>query len=513
MRLGLSSNSIKLLACILLVGSCSQAKDQKGPDRTITVGLEGTPKILDSRLAMDAYSSRILPLIYEGLVRVDQNGEPTPRLAEYWENPDPLTYIFHLRRGRRCPDGTEIKAKDVKYTLLSLGDPDLKSPRKYVFNRIASVETDGDCAVKITLKEVYAPILTELNFGIVPEAAAGLESFREKPFGSGPFMVESFEPGEGVILSPNPHYAGEKPTMDRVVFRVLQDPVTRVMALESGEVDLLQNSVPPDDLALLRENPKIEVIVEPGINYNYIGFNLEDPILKKREVRRAIAHAIDRESLAGCLLKGTVDPASGLLAPSNWAYNGAVEVYEYDPELARRILDEAGYEDPDGEGPLPRFELVYKTSTDKTRRWVAEAVAYQLGLVGIEVETRSHEWGTFYEDIKAGRFQMYSLSWVGITEPDIYHFALHSDSVPPSGGNRNRYRNKEMDALLDRGRLVTDAAERRRIYGEVQAIAARDLPYISLWYARNVVAMDGRLSGFKIYPGGDYESLAWMTRR
>lgn len=472
----------------------------------MVVGLEGNPVTLDPRLAQDAYSTRILPLVFEGLVILDRNSEPRPCLAESWEMPDSLTWVFHLKKGRKCPDGNEINSRDVLYTFESLSDPDLRSPRKVILDRIEYMEAPDDYTVVFRLKGPYAPFLIDMVMGIVPEDADESEEFASRPYGSGPYMVQNFEPGEAVELIKNPHYGGQPPNMKSIEFRVLPDNVTRVMALEKGDIHLIQNSVPPDDVPLLEKNEKISVIMEPGINYTYLGFNLTDPILDDRRVRAAIAHAIDREKLAECLLKGTVTPASSLLAPTHWAYTPDVETYPYDPELARKLLDESGFPDP--EGPDPRFSLVFKTSQNKSRRWVAEAIADQLGKAGIDVSVRSSEWGSFFADVREGNFQVYSLTWVGTTDPDIYYWAMNSESLPPAGANRNRYVSEEMDELTQKGRAAPDRETRVAIYARVQELAAIDLPYISLWHSNNIVAIDRRLSGFEIYPGGDYRSLA-----
>ena len=150
--------------------------------------------------------------------------------------------------------------------------------------------------------------------------------------------------------------------------------------------------------------------------------------------------------------------ANGLLAPLNWAYDETVPRWPYDPVRAKRLLDEAGFSDPDGNGPLPRFRLSFKTTNIDLRRRIAEALKEQLQEVGIELEIRSYEWGTFFSDIKKGNFHLYSLAWVGIMDPDIFYQIFHSQSVPPAGDNRGRYHNAELDRLLEQGRATTDAA-------------------------------------------------------
>jgi peptide/nickel transport system substrate-binding protein len=207
------------------------------------------------------------------------------------------------------------------------------------------------------------------------------------------------------------------------------------------------------------------------------------------------------------LLKDLGTPASGLLSPLNWAYEGAVDSWPHDPERAKRLLDEAGFVDPDGDGPRPRFKVSFKTTNIDLRRRIAEAFKEQLKAVGIELEIRAYEWGTFYGDVKKGNFHLFSLAWVGIMDPDIYFQIFHSRSIPPDGDNRGRYANPALDRLLERGRRAVAIEERRAIYGEVQKIVARELPYIPLWWAKNVVVQQPGLHGFVPYPDGDFISL------
>jgi peptide/nickel transport system substrate-binding protein len=206
-------------------------------------------------------------------------------------------------------------------------------------------------------------------------------------------------------------------------------------------------------------------------------------------------------------MKGLAEPATGLLTPLHWAYEPDVSRWPYRPEEAKKLLDQAGFPDPDGAGPLPRFKLSYKATTLERSKRMAEALQEQLRKVDIELEIRIYEWGTFYSDVKKGNFHLYSLSWIGARDPDIYFNLFHSASVPPRGNNRGRYRNPDLDRLLEQGRITLDLRERARIYRRVQEILAVDLPYIPIWWLKNVVVTRPELRGFVSYPDGDLRSL------
>ncbi|MFQ5895005.1 MAG: ABC transporter substrate-binding protein [Nitrospinota bacterium] len=499
--------SALLILLAPLAGGCGGGSPVR--ERAVVMAVESNPTSLDPRFALDAVSSHIVRLIFNRLLRRNARGEVEPELADEWRQPDPLTYLFRLRAGVRFHDGAPLTAKDVKFTFDSLRDPQLGSPKAGSYRELERVEAPGPRTVVFRLREPSAPFLEALQADIVPRhlAEPAGRAFGERPVGSGPFRFVRFEAGERVVLAANSDYVEGKPPIERLIFRVVPDATVRVLELESGGVHLLQNSFTPDLLPRLLANPRLRVQRAEGTNFSYIGFNLEDPILGHRKVRQAIAHAIDRAPIIRHILKGLGRPADSLLPEGHWAHAEGLPRYPHDPARARRLLEEAGYPDPDGPGPRPRFRLLFKTSQDELRRRIASVFAEQLRQVGVELRIRSYEWGTFFGDIRRGNFQLYSLTWVGIRDPDIYRYIFHSRSVPPEGANRNRYRNPLVDRLLDEGRRTLSRLERRRIYGEVQRILAHDLPYIHLWHSTNVAAMDRRLVGFILYPDEDLISL------
>jgi peptide/nickel transport system substrate-binding protein len=496
-----------LLALVILsvIFAPGCKKKKVGPKNSVTIGLEGSFGSLDPRYSIDAYSVRIGALIYSGLVKLDKNANVIGDLALSWENPDDRTYIFKLKQGVKFHSGAPLTAKDVKFTFESIANPENKSPKMSDFQKIDEIVLIDDFTVKIVLKEPFAPFLISCTTGIVPQ---GSLNGKNEPTGSGPYRIIEKRIGDSVKLAANTIFFGETPKIPELLFKVIPEGSTRVLEIEAGSLDLLQNSIPIDSVPLVESNDDINVIHAPGIAYSYLGFNLEDDILVRTEVRQAIAHAIDRDEIIKYLLGGFAVPASGILAPSNWAYEGDVAQYAYNPQRARQLLDEAGLIDPDGGGPQMRFELLYKTSQNKDRVRIAERIAAQLKEVGIGVTVRAYEWATFFGDIRKGNFQIYSLTWVGIVEPDIYFNTFHRSMFPPVGANRNRYSNPELDPLLEQGRTTVDRAQRIKIYSEIQKIVARELPYVSLWYNSDVVAVRKGLQGFEIMPGGNYASLA-----
>jgi peptide/nickel transport system substrate-binding protein len=268
--------------------------------------------------------------------------------------------------------------------------------------------------------------------------------------------------------------------------------------------------VDPDLLPAAVENPNLVTEEAPGSNVSYLGFNLRDRILSDARVRRAVALAIDREAIVRTIWKGHADLADSILAPGFWAHADGLPPLRHDPAEAKRLLDRAGFPDPDGDGPKSRFTLTYKTSQNELRRRIAAVLQEQLRRAGIAVEVQSREWGTFFSDIRRGNFQLYGLTWVGIADPDITHYAFHSLQIPPEGANRGRYANDELDRLVEEGRRELSRPKRKEIYRRVQLLLSRDLPVLPLWVNRNILVRDRRLAGFTLTPDEDYTSVREM---
>ncbi|HUF43551.1 MAG TPA: ABC transporter substrate-binding protein [Verrucomicrobiae bacterium] len=508
LRLPLKPYSACLIAALIAFGAACRPRSVEKPPGYLVVGIESNPLELDPRYATDANSSRIGNLIYNSLLRADVHSHWQPELAEHWQMIDAKTYVFDLRRDVRFHDGRPLTAADVKFTYESILDPSSRSPKRALLKPLREIEQTGVHQLRFHLDMVHAPFVEQFALGIVPAGASRADgSSRSLPPGSGPFSIESIETGEKITLRANPGAWQGKPALAGVIFKVVPDAMVRVLEFKKGAVDFMQNDLEPDMLPWIRKNTDAAVSAHPGTTYQYIGINLTHPVLKHKRVRQALALAIDRNRMIRHLLKETVSPANGLLAPINWAYDAAIPPWPYDPERAKRLLDEAGFPDPDGEGPLPRFRLSYKTTNIDLRRRIAEALKDQLLQVGIELEIRSYEWGTFFSDVRKGNFHLYSLAWVGVTDPDIFYHIFHSQSVPPNGDNRGRYANPELDRLLEKGRAAADMAERKRIYQQAQRIIADDLPYVPLWWWNNVVVKRPAVRGFVPYPNGDFISF------
>ena len=345
--------------------------------------------------------------------------------------------------------------------------------------------------------------------------SAGVRSGRDDTF-SGPSAAVDLGRDDGPGGVAEEFGLGEMPVgarrIERLRFAVVPDAITTALELKKGSADAESNVITLDMVHALRDSPGLGTEAGPSSVVIYANFNVTDPVLRDKRVRQAVACAMDRGAIIGALWRGQATAATSLLPPGHWARagDGEMAVYPHDVERSRRLLDDAGFR-PGKDGI--RLRITLKTSTDETTRLMAAVMQQQMRAAGIDLQIRSAEFGTFYADVTKGAFQMYALRWIGSNEdPDIFRYAYGSDAMPPRGGNRGRYSNPKVDALLREAAGATDREVRRRDYVEVQKILAEDLPGIPLWYPNNEVVHARRMGGIRQDPRGTFgfRRGAWL---
>jgi peptide/nickel transport system substrate-binding protein len=503
--------SILLAFGVLL---CTNCRNHDRRD-TLVFLIDVSPTNLDPRIGVDPQSERIDALMFDGLVVRDASYQFAPGLAERWEQPDPLTLIFHLRANIRFHDGRPLTSRDALWTINSMrtgivtGPKAIITPKATSYASVASVEAPNAATLILHLKQPDNFLLSNLStgaMGIVPEGSG--HDFWQHPVGSGSFRFVSQEVDKEVVIERNlsswQRDSGQG-NIQRVRFAVVPDAITRALELRKGSADIASNTLLPDMLPILAAEKDLVVESNGGTQVQYLAFNTIDPVLRDVRIRRAIAFAIDRDLILKTLLSGRAHPAYSLLPEQHWAYFGGAEDYpHYDPGRARQLLDEAGYR-PDEHGI--RLHLTMKTSTDDFTRLLAATLQQQLAQVGIALEIRSYESATFIQDLTRGSFQMYALRWVGGNEqPDIFT-TLSSARLPPKGPNRSRYRNPAFDTLLDDAAASTNQTQRKMDYAQAQQILARDLPAFNLWYLDSVVVHNRHLTKLTVSPSGSFDFL------
>ncbi len=482
-----------LLITILLVAGCGAP-----PPEGIRFAVSSAPVTLDPRFATDATSSRINRLIYQQLVDFDEMVQPVPSLAN-WQQLAPNHYRFVLLGSPQFHNGKPLLADDVAATYRSILDPKTASPHRATLSVIERIVIPDERTIDFYLRKADPLFPGYLVIGILPanELQQG-HSFNTHPIGSGPFSFVTW-PEEGRLQLLR--------TADQIMISFIQvkNPTVRALKLMRGEVDLLQNDLPAEIVKQLQDEG-MQIARRPGSNFSYLGFNLENEQTGKQPLREAIAYALDRDSIIRYVFAGGARVATSLLPPSHWAGHPDLEPYPYDPDKARELLAGIGV---DVEHPLT---ITYKTSSDPFRIRLATVIQQQLAEVGIQVRIQSYDWGTFYGDIKKGVFQMYSLAWVGIKSPDIYRYVFHSSAVPPSGANRGRYNNPEVDKLIEQAEQAEGQQARVAAYRALQQQVFEDLPYVPLWYEDHFYVARPDIRGYILSSDGNYDGLKYVQR-
>ena len=494
---------VLLFACI---GACTRQNPHTQSNHEIIFAIGQAPLNLDPRYATDAASERVNRLIYQSLVDFDAQSKPAASLAS-WLEVNPTEYRFTLYKNRApfhyptTPSQpplaqttlaqTALTAGDVKATYDSLAT--LKdSPHTTEFTNIKNIIALDNDTVVFQLKQADSNFPAKLIIGILPaKLIASNHDFSHAPIGSGALKFISWQ---------NQLIMQRVKDGQRISLLEVKDPTVRVLKLLHGEVDLLQGELPPELVKYLQTKPEIMVKTSRGGNFSYLGLNMQDPVLKNLKVRQAIAHAIDRQAIIEKVMVSNTRVAGAILPPEHYtnlgtnhsAGNVGLSPYDYNPALAKQLLLEAGVNLP--------LKLVYKTSTDAQRVRFATIMQAQMQPAGIDLEIRSLDWGTFFEDVKQGHFQLFGLTWVGIKTPEIYTKAFGSKSIPPNGFNRGRYADAELDKLLAHEDWLAATA---RIHNQ--------LPYIPLWYEGQFAAMRKDISNYSPKPDGNWDDLATIS--
>jgi peptide/nickel transport system substrate-binding protein len=500
------------LGWVLAAASACVQRPVDNPN-IIVFGVTSGPDDLDPRIGSDDTSEKVAQLIFSSLMTLDEHLRVVPLLAERLDNPTPTTYVVPLRHGVRFHDGHELTAADVVYTFRSVLAPGLVSPLKGALRLLKSIDARDRYTVVFTLSEPFGSFPANLVLPpIVPDGAG--PSLRDHPIGTGPYRFVRYTVDDRIELAAFDDYYGGRPRNDGVIVRIVPDDIMRGLELRKGTIDLVVNDLAPDIVHQLEREPRLRTVQSPGTDYQYIGLNLRDPILRDVRVRQALAYAIDYQAIVEYLRRGLATQAVGVVPPVAWAFEPEVSVYTHDPSRARRLLDEAGYADPDGDGPAVRFTLSLKVSNIEYNRLQSAVIQQNFRAVGVGLDIRMYEFATLYGDVLKGNFQLFTLQWSGGTaaDPDILRRVFHSRQTPPFGFNRGYFSDRRVDRLLDDATVSTDDRARLRLFGEVQKIVASEVPYISLWNKTNVAVAQRTLAGVHVSPAADWLFLKDVFR-
>ncbi|HUM01540.1 MAG TPA: ABC transporter substrate-binding protein [Thermoanaerobaculia bacterium] len=498
-------SSVCFLLGLSLVLPAACRRPAAPPRDTLVVALESSPINFDPRVGTDTASWRVHDVLYNALLRKGAGGEYLPDLAEGCSSDDAVVWRCRLRDGVLFHDGRLLTSADVAFTYRSVLAPGLVTSKREPLRVIREIATPSPRDVEFRLTEPYALFPLQLLLGILPDGTSP-EQAAERPVGTGPFRFVRTLPDDRLDFDRfERHFAGAA-KVARLVYRIVPDATTRALELLRGSLDLSVNNLPADLLPRFQNDPALAVTIGPGTTYAYLAFNLRDPVLEKKEVRRALALALDRDALAEGLFRGTVETTETLVPPGHWARDDGLPPLARDLDRARALLEAAGFPDPGG--GRPRLSLTYKTSTDEVGILQATAIAEQWKAIGVTTTIRSNDFATFYQDVVRGNFQLYALRWQGIVDADHYHEVFLSTAVPPKGWNRGFFADSDVDRWIQDARHVVDRSLRRDLYLKIQRRVADELPYVSLYTMKTVAVHAKGLTGVgSIHPSGDFTFL------
>ena len=434
--------------------------------------------------------------VYNSLTRGGVNGEAIPELAESWENPDPKTYIFHLRKGVKFHNGREFVADDVIFSFNRVLTPELGSRYRNQLTQIDKMEAVDKYTLKITLKDAYAPFLVYLqDVRIVPkEAEAQLGT---KPVGTGPFIFVEWVPNDHLTLKKNPDY-WEKglPKLDQIIYKVVKDKQSAIVAFKTGDLDVLTAStLTPKELLDLQKTVKgVQLVTVPvEANYGVLLMDCAHPPTNNVKVRQAIAYATNRDAISKVVYDGVYPTANTIFPPEHWAYNPYALQPEFNLDKAKALFQETGVK-----------KLTFHTWSDYPDfKQQAEILQQDLAKIGVQLDVIALDSSAFVAAVypKDKTYNIANTSYLREIDPDGWLKYYYSDKA--GAGNETNYSNPEVDKLLIQARSELDQAKRKALYDQVQKIIVTDLPKITLVFRKTTLPVQGYVVGITIPYKGD----------
>jgi peptide/nickel transport system substrate-binding protein len=498
---------------VLLAVVAASTATAAPPKDAMVIGLLAEPVTMDPPQITDLNSTRVIKRMFEGLTAQELGTyKIIPGLAQSWDiSKDGLTYTFHLRPNVKFHDGTPLTAEAVKFCfdrqLNDQGPFYATGTYPYVkgfLGNVAGVEVVNPTTVQIRLKSPLTPFLQYLaHHSLYIYSPDALKKWGKDvvkhPVGTGPFKLETWEPGVRVVLARNDQYWGGAPKVRQAIYVPIIEAQARLSAIKTGEIDLTMD-VPPDSLADLRKDPDVVVAETNSSAVWYVALNTRHPALKDRRVRQALNYAVQKEAIIRDILKGTAIVATTPLSPVYGPYHEDKTVrYPYDPEKARALLKEAGF----ASGFDVTFFVPESGSGMQSPVEMGTVIQANLAAVGVRAKIQTMEWGAYLKKYLDAP-DMAEMSWnPSIGDPDhMMYMLLSSDRFPPAF-NAGFYQNPRVDELLRKGRTTIEEKERIPLYREAQRLVVEDAPWIFVDHGKQVIVYRKRVQGFKLHPNFD----------
>jgi peptide/nickel transport system substrate-binding protein len=517
LALGLAA-ALVLEAGALPVGPAAAQAPGPRYGGTLRIGMQTDPVGLDPHLSTATASKNMLEHIYDTLVFVSPEGRFIPGLAESWTtSADGLTWTFRLRRNVKFHNGRPLVADDVVYSINRIRNPATRSPWAGNYAEVDAITAPDPYTVVFRLKKPFAPLLAKLGASVLQAAIVAREvaerdEMQSNPVGTGPFRFVGYTPQQRMTLVRSGDYwetdaTGRRlPYLDRIEFIFLPDAVARATAIRTGTVDFIEY-VPSSEVRALRADPNVSVVGGPSANFRSIYINNAVAPFNNVKVRQAMAWAVNRKEIIDTALFGVggIEATGFVIPPGNYYHVSKVVYDKTDVDRAKRLLAEAGH--PNG------FEAeLYVTSTYDFLRTPAELLQAQLARAGIRLRIRAADWSVYLPTVAAKQYALTILGTSGQVDPDDY---LYSNFVTGDRRNFVNFSDAQYDKLVNDGQVVTNEAQRRRIYDQAQLRALEMVPMVLLFHSTTFEAVRRNVFGFEHQMNQSYLTLrrTWMVPR
>ena len=485
----------------------------------MVTGMIGEPSNMIPHLSSDSASSEVYGNFYVAPLKYDRDLNVVPWAAERFDILDEGRLLrFTLRKGILWQDGVELTTDDVEFTYRKMIDPETPTAYGGDFRAIKEFRKLDRYSFDVVYEQPFPRSLSTWMGGIWPKHALEGQDLRatpltRKPLSCGAYVLDEWEPGAKLTLSSYKDFFEGRPYIDRLIFRIIPDITTMFLELKAGKLDLMASLTALQYLFQAREpsfTGRFFTCRTLASSYTYLGYNLKSPLFSDVRVRRALAHAIDKQDIIKGALLGQGVPTTGPYKPDAWACNTAIKDYPYDPEKALRMLGEAGWV-KGGSGLLEKagqpFSFTLLTNQGNEQRIKSAIILQsQLAKIGIEAKIRSVEWAAFLKQfVMPGHFDAVVLAWTLPHDPDGYD-VWHSSRIGNGGLNFVGYADPEADACLERARSTLDQSARKKEYDRFQEILHRDQPYSFLYVPYQLSAVDRRFRGIDPSPAGIFHN-------
>lgn len=479
-----------MLGLSLFITGCGGEEKKEETKNGIVVSQGSKPKSLDPNMYNEIPALTVTEQIFNTLLKVDDNGNIVPELAESYEYVTPTELVIKLKQGVKFHNGDTLTSKDVIFSINRMLD---KPASRVMIDAISKVEAPDDYTVIIKLSKPSSPLLFCLAHPLTAilnekDTLAKNDIIATDPMGTGPYKFIEWGSGEKIELVAFDNYFEGRPKIDTLTYRAITENSSRLAALETGEVDIAYG-IDAIDSGVVANNENLQLISQPTTSTEYITFNTTKAPFDNKDFRKAVNYALNKQSMSDSIFMGKAKVANSIINPNVFGHSDAVEGYPYNVEKAKEYLAKSGVK-------KPSFTLFVNDNT--TRIQLAQIIQANLKEIGIDMKIETLEWGAYLQRSAQGEHQALLGGWVsGTSDADIVLFPLLHSASHGGAGNRAFYTNKEFDKIVDQARLVSTPEERKALFIKAQEILQEEAPLGILLYKNENIGLNKKVKGFK----------------